>query len=183
MNHAQDARATAGVIRKNSGASLIDLGDGVLCCEFHSKANAMGECDLHTQWPGDEYCILPPPADQGFQMHIGPKNYDSPESIYILQPGQELTTDTFNTTSTNDKEVFFYYRQYRMRPGAHHNIITSGGGGDSGLGQRIGTVNTLAEDYPQGGIVAPENEGVGIRLKANAPMSATTVKLSGPSIR
>ena len=30
------------VVQKNSGASLIDLGDGVLCCEFHSKMNAIG---------------------------------------------------------------------------------------------------------------------------------------------
>ncbi len=30
------------VVRKNSGASLIDLGDGVVCCEFHSKMNAIG---------------------------------------------------------------------------------------------------------------------------------------------
>jgi 3-hydroxyacyl-CoA dehydrogenase len=30
------------VVQKNSGASLIDLGDGVLCCEFHSKMNAVG---------------------------------------------------------------------------------------------------------------------------------------------
>ncbi len=29
-------------IAANSGASLIDLGDGVLCCEFHSKMNAIG---------------------------------------------------------------------------------------------------------------------------------------------
>jgi 3-hydroxyacyl-CoA dehydrogenase len=31
-----------GVVQKNAGASLIDLGDGVLCCEFHSKMNAIG---------------------------------------------------------------------------------------------------------------------------------------------
>ncbi|MFX3625172.1 MAG: 3-hydroxyacyl-CoA dehydrogenase NAD-binding domain-containing protein [Ectobacillus sp.] len=31
-----------GVIKKNSGASLIDLGDGVLCLEFHSPNNAIG---------------------------------------------------------------------------------------------------------------------------------------------
>jgi 3-hydroxyacyl-CoA dehydrogenase len=30
------------VVQKNSGASLVDLGDGVLCCEFHSKMNAVG---------------------------------------------------------------------------------------------------------------------------------------------
>jgi 3-hydroxyacyl-CoA dehydrogenase len=29
-------------IKKNAGASLIDLGDGVLCLEFHSKMNSIG---------------------------------------------------------------------------------------------------------------------------------------------
>jgi 3-hydroxyacyl-CoA dehydrogenase len=29
-------------IEKNSGASLVDLGDGVVCCEFHAKMNAIG---------------------------------------------------------------------------------------------------------------------------------------------
>ena len=31
-----------GVVKKNSGASLIDIGDGVACLEFHSKMNAIG---------------------------------------------------------------------------------------------------------------------------------------------
>jgi len=31
-----------GVIKKNSGASLIDIGDGVACLEFHSKMNSIG---------------------------------------------------------------------------------------------------------------------------------------------
>jgi len=30
------------VVKKNAGASLVDLGDGVLCVEFHSKMNAIG---------------------------------------------------------------------------------------------------------------------------------------------
>ena len=29
-------------VEHNSGASLIDLGDGVVCCEFHTKMNAIG---------------------------------------------------------------------------------------------------------------------------------------------
>jgi 3-hydroxyacyl-CoA dehydrogenase len=29
-------------VERNAGASLIDLGDGVICCEFHSKMNAIG---------------------------------------------------------------------------------------------------------------------------------------------
>jgi hypothetical protein len=140
-----------------------------------STAMAMDECGLHTKYAGDEYCILPPPADKGFQLHIGPKDYDNPEAKYILAAGQEITTDNFSATSSNDKEIYFYYRQYRMRPGAHHNIITSGnGGGDSGLGQRIGTVNTLSEDYPKGGIIAPENKTVGIRM---APHTGINVSL------
>jgi 3-hydroxyacyl-CoA dehydrogenase len=30
------------VVQENTGASLIDLGDGVLCCEYHTKMNAIG---------------------------------------------------------------------------------------------------------------------------------------------
>jgi 3-hydroxyacyl-CoA dehydrogenase len=36
------ARERSGVLKKNAGASLVDLGDGVLCVEFHSKMNAIG---------------------------------------------------------------------------------------------------------------------------------------------
>ena len=32
----------SGVIKQNAGASLIDIGDGVACLEFHSKMNAIG---------------------------------------------------------------------------------------------------------------------------------------------
>jgi len=38
-----DFRASHGVIKKNPGASLVDLGDGVACLELHSKKNAIGE--------------------------------------------------------------------------------------------------------------------------------------------
>jgi 3-hydroxyacyl-CoA dehydrogenase len=40
----KDERATASnrIVRKNAGASLLDLGDGVLQVEFHSKMNAIG---------------------------------------------------------------------------------------------------------------------------------------------
>jgi 3-hydroxyacyl-CoA dehydrogenase len=31
------------IVESNAGASLVDLGDGVLCVEFHSKMNALGE--------------------------------------------------------------------------------------------------------------------------------------------
>jgi 3-hydroxyacyl-CoA dehydrogenase len=36
------AKKSHGVVKKNAGASLVDLGDGVGCIEFHSKMNTLG---------------------------------------------------------------------------------------------------------------------------------------------
>jgi 3-hydroxyacyl-CoA dehydrogenase len=36
------AKKSKGVVKKNSGASIVDIGDGVACIEFHSKMNALG---------------------------------------------------------------------------------------------------------------------------------------------
>ena len=38
----KSARERERVVKRNAGASLVDLGDGVLCLEFHSKMNAIG---------------------------------------------------------------------------------------------------------------------------------------------
>jgi 3-hydroxyacyl-CoA dehydrogenase len=38
----RSAKERRRVVKKNAGASLVDLGDGVLCVEFHSKMNAIG---------------------------------------------------------------------------------------------------------------------------------------------
>src|SRR5690625_4468716 len=39
LNHFKNIH---GVIKKNAGASLIDIGDGVACLEFHSRGNSLG---------------------------------------------------------------------------------------------------------------------------------------------
>ncbi len=39
-------------VKKNPGASLVDLGDGVLCCEFHSKMNSLGEDNISMTMAG-----------------------------------------------------------------------------------------------------------------------------------
>ena len=56
------AKKANGVVKKNSGASLVDLGDGVGCIEFHSKMNSLGAdiISLITQTlkpggPGDNF--------------------------------------------------------------------------------------------------------------------------------
>lgn len=38
-----EIRRARGVVKTNPGASLVDLGDGVLCLEFHTKMNAIGD--------------------------------------------------------------------------------------------------------------------------------------------
>jgi 3-hydroxyacyl-CoA dehydrogenase len=38
----KELKARTGVIKSNPGASMIDLGDGVACVEFHSKMNSIG---------------------------------------------------------------------------------------------------------------------------------------------
>ena len=38
-----DWKRARGVVKSTPGASLIDIGDGVLCCEFHSKMNSLAE--------------------------------------------------------------------------------------------------------------------------------------------
>ena len=49
-----DIKRARGVVKKNAGASLIDLGDGVLCCEFHSKMNSIGEDIISMLYAGLE---------------------------------------------------------------------------------------------------------------------------------
>ena len=56
------AKKSNGVVKKNSGASLVDLGDGVGCIEFHSKMNSLGADivslilqTLKPGGPGDNY--------------------------------------------------------------------------------------------------------------------------------
>ncbi|MDR7563251.1 MAG: 3-hydroxyacyl-CoA dehydrogenase family protein, partial [Armatimonadota bacterium] len=41
-----ERKAQGGVVARNAGASLVDLGDGVGCVEFHSKLNVIGEDTL-----------------------------------------------------------------------------------------------------------------------------------------
>jgi hypothetical protein len=164
--------AGSGAMPPNQGTVPEPTGDPVAAPPEPMDSITSDECMLATGQPGDDLCILAPPPDQGFQIHIGPSDYDNPEPQYVLEPGVEDTSN-FPATATNATEVYFYRRQYRMRPGSHHMILTqtSASGATFG-GRRIATAN-ISSDYPAGGVSAPENEDVGIPLPARANVNVS----------
>lgn len=123
------------------------------------------ECGLTTKFAGDEFCIKPPPPEMGMQIHVGPSNYDNPEPQYILEPGQEVT-EPYNGASPNAEQVYFFYRQQRMRPGSHHLLMFYGG-------DLIVSAQNPISDTPAGGVIAPEDEDVGISLPPRAPLTGS----------
>jgi hypothetical protein len=144
--------------------------------------NNPNPCNLHSGYPGDEYCILPPPVGMGVQIHFGPKNYNDAEEVakYTLQPGQEFNAYGIAKVPTSE-DHYFNYVQIRMRPGSHHLINTVVQGDDlqegflpdgqgcpgTMLSSFPGTQN-LVFDSPPLDQPAPENVGIGSKLAGNS---------------
>jgi hypothetical protein len=92
-----------------------------------------------TQFPGDQFCILPPPPEQGIQIGLHPQGdvdtywkqiwagdlsgYDNPPKEWVLMPGDEVTQN-YRSHATNTEMMSYYRTYFRMRTGSHHNIIT-----------------------------------------------------------
>ena len=137
-------------------------------------------CSIRSGYPGDELCILPPDAREGFQLHYGPKSYDDPAEIkkYLLMPGEE-TTDCVFMKTPNDVEVFHSEYHGRMRPGSHHLLVftQSAQMGDSdgpqACNQGLDTTMILGAQTPTIDIDrnqdhAPENDGLAQKLPPQA---------------
>jgi hypothetical protein len=90
-----------------------------------------------TPYPGDEYCILPPPEGKGIQVGFHPQEgkyweqvskkdlsgYDKPGADWLLAAGGEATR-SYHAPVANPTEKMYYRTYFRMRTGSHHNIIT-----------------------------------------------------------
>jgi hypothetical protein len=73
-------------------------------------------------YPGDEFCVLPPPADKGTQVRVGPSDYANVDPSFLMQPGEEKVEFYYvNATTTEDHT--YYRTNLRMRAGSHHMII------------------------------------------------------------
>jgi len=80
------AKKSSYVVKKNSGASLVDLGDGVGCIEFHSKMNALGadiiSLILQTLKPGG-----PGDAFDAFVITNDAQNFSVGANLMLLLMG------------------------------------------------------------------------------------------------
>lgn len=164
------------------------------CAPFHGTLNnpyaircVDADPDYSTGYAGDEYCVLPPPAELGTQVHVGPEDYSKP-GTYELASGAEENT-MYWVNSSNAEDHYYYRVNWRMRAGSHHMIINvsdeehddgwaadlmgdsarnmGGLGFGPGNGRSFGGSQRPDLDRPQGVLeVPPENQGIGALLKA-----------------
>jgi len=170
------------------------------CAPFHGTYNnpyaircVDADPTYKTPYEGDEYCILPPPAELGTQVHVGPADYAEP-GTFALAPGSEENT-FYYVNAQNADEHYYYRTNWRMRPGSHHMIIsvsdedrTDGWAADlagpdaknvgaaafdtSRSSRSFGGAQRVDLDRPQGTLdVPPENVGIGALLNPKQQFS------------
>jgi hypothetical protein len=144
----------------------------------HDYSDLEDQCGLDTGFPGDILCLKAPEADKGFQLHMGPTNYDDPVEVeeYLLDSGAE-NNECFYATTPNEQLATYYERLIHMRPVSHHMFlfIIDGalypdgypegwapcGGFAEGRKGSLGGAEVPRVQYPANGVYAPENAGIG----------------------
>ncbi len=115
-----------GVIKKNSGASLIDIGDGVACLEFHSKMNAIG---------ADTISMMKFAVEEVERNHVGlvvgnqGQNFSAGANLMLLLLGaQEEEWDDINLQIRALQNAVMRLR-YSAKPvvSAPHGLALGGG--------------------------------------------------------
>ncbi len=108
-----DLKRARGVVKSNPGASLIDLGDGVLCVEFHSKMNSLGEDNIGMMYAGLEETaknfdamII---ANQGENFSVGAN------LMMVLLAAQEGEWDELNMAINRFQQVNMALK-YAVKP-------------------------------------------------------------------
>jgi hypothetical protein len=142
----------------------------------------------HTGYLNDDLCLEPPSPDLGFQLHLGPTDYDDPNDVgrFILPVGgEDKLCENFTTPNTESKYFVEYHT--RLRSGTHHMItyaLSSAAspaadgtvgpctmdpstyhyviGAQSALGPAGGKI-----DVPLAGNTAPEDAGIASKLDAS----------------
>ena len=139
-------------------------------------------------FPGDEFCVLPPPAALGTQVRVGPADYANVPPEFLMQPGEEKV-DYYYTNATTTENHSYYRTNLRMRAGSHHMIIRvtsadhkDGFSTEQDLGailredtatnRSFGGAQRPDADRPEGILaVPPENADMGELLEARQQFS------------
>lgn len=151
-----------------------------------------------TKYPGDEFCILPPPPDKGLQVGAHPQgasywgkmwagdfsDYANAKLTkpYEMAPGTEVVQNYY--TMADNAQAHRYFRiDTRMRPGSHHLLswlpaktpIPEGWASlsDQSLlsGAPFYNVQSTHSDRPSVIEIAPENKGLGMPFPAKTPVT------------
>lgn len=149
------------------------------CAPFHRTRNNPhavrcidADATWSSGWPGDEWCILPPAPEHGFQLHLAPARYADPEPAFVAAPRAEITENYYVKAPTSERRDFDRYN-VRARPGTHHVFVSAlarthadGWSHDGAVGSEgwrvIAAAQRLDQDLPHETLdVAPENVGVG----------------------
>jgi hypothetical protein len=147
-----------------------------------------------TMYPGDAFCVLPPPPDKGTQLGHHPQGegnawfeammkqdlsgyINEPPAGWTLPPGGE---EERNILVRHTNMAGKYYRIYnRMRGGSHHMIVSSvdsatatftwGAGGADGLfnGRTIPGAQRPDDNTPQVPTIPEEDDGLYRELPQN----------------
>ena len=131
------------VVKQNAGASLVDVGDGVLCVEFHGKMNALGEDQIGTLYSGleetqknFEAMIV---ANQGENFSVGAN------LMLVLLAAQEGEWDELNAAIHRFQQVNMAMK-YAAKPVVAAPFARSLGGGCE-IPLHCAAVQASAETY------------------------------------
>ncbi len=120
-----------------------------------------------TKFPGDNFCILPPPPDKGVQYGVHPQGakwfeqvskgdmsgYEVSATAWLMDDGEEEEAN-YTTSSPNTAAQNFYRTYPRMRPGSHHMIVSVS---DAGTLESWGPGGTgLGAEFPLPGAQRPD---------------------------
>jgi hypothetical protein len=144
-----------------------------------------GHCGLNTGFEDDNACLVPPRPNEGFQIHVGPKNYDDPAEVakFVMKPGEE-SSECFTFRTANIEKITYQTWLMSGRAGTHHIINQTFSGelpedtwGNCGgvgsfdianpeLPMQTGSLPGASKAYMPRGKVAPEYAHVGRVIEA-----------------
>ena len=157
--------------------------------------------DYKSGYSGDEFCILPPPPDQGVQIGVHPQggaywsrmqagDYSGYADAvatkpFEVQPGSEVV-QTYDNVVSNAGAHDFFRLDSRMRPGSHHLVswfnvkpdqvegwepVTPDEFGSLANNKGLYNVQSTHSDRPSAADVAPEDEGLGLTFPESSVIS------------